>query len=652
MIDSAKAQSACDFGQAGPAAPAISIRNNAQSLRWHRGREIAWLCAFGIALLALRIALVLMYAKSLPFWDEWGAIINFLAHRYTAGVLSPLDLFHAHNEHTIFFTYLAALCELSLNHGQFDNLPIVLFNAVFFAGTWLFIIYCFSKDQPGPSPAPLIALGFAALAPVGWENIITGFQNQFAFLVLGAALCFWRAADRTSLSYRGIAGVIVISFGACVTMGSGFLSPFAAFAICLLRAMHEKAQRRTHLLHGAIFAAATAFGFFLLIRAQAHSVAPSAFQFIARLLSLLARPYGISAIAGIVVSLPMCLLGLSLLRRGGNRTDYFAFGLGSWCAMQACAIALGREVEPLASRYLDVLVFWPLMNLYALARLVGRDGEHVLFRYSAFVIPTIATAVFIGMMAGSVPESLSALQWRSDRFGEQTLRVAHYVRTGDASVLAVNGFLDLPYPNGTQLKAMLDDPIVRQSLPPDVRAPLDLAPQLPMSSPFVPNGFYPTTPALDGIRNYGSYNTTGDAAVGTFLSKPMHTDFPYVQTSVAGYLSKPGLSLLLACYAQSDCAAIHFTPSQPAGESWQDIFAKVQNDGVFRIAAEDNSPTTWFAFSAPREAGALSVKSEELRVYLQNTWRKATEIIFGSIALLLFFGYQCHTMLLCRENNR
>lgn len=608
-------------------------------------RQTLWLCAFAIALLALRVAWVAMYAKSLPFWDEWDAIVNFLVRRYATDTLSLLDLFHPHNEHTIFFTNLIALGELWLNHGQFDNLPVAIFNAILFTATWCFIVSRIARHgNPESVRLPLIACGFSALVPVGWENIPTGFQNAFYFLIAGSLILLWLTASASSNSRRQFAFFAVIALGTCVTMGSGFLASCAALVVCLLRVKQQPQLRQALLYRIAICTIATGCGIFLLIRASARTDLPGVLRLASETIAFLAWPFGSTAMVGVAASLPMFFLGVSLLQKRKHQPiDYFMFGVGTWCVMQMCAIAAGRQINAQYpdSRYQDILIFWPLTNLYALHAFLCRYSRPTRFRLSGSLVCAVATAAFVAALAGMAPGALIELQRRSNSFDGETARVAHYLRTGDPSVFEAKGFLELPYPSGAQLRALLDDTIVRRAMPADVRVPLELAPAPgSITAAFVPHGgTFPTTPSLEDVRTFGSYGIAGNDNTGDFLSQPLHTTFPYVKFSLAGYLPNGGLSMVLRCHPKTDCSEVAISPSTPARESWQDVYAKVPSTGSFRIAATDNSATTWFAFSAPREVGALSMLSGRFIGYVRKEYATAIAATTGLVLLLVLLGW-------------
>jgi hypothetical protein len=624
--------------------PVIGVREPAARAIFS---TLAFIGAMFIAIVALRVALVAAYAKSLPFWDEWGASLYFITHGGSDGTLGFLDLFSTSNEHTIFFTRLISIVASWLNQGQFDNVPVVLMNAVLYAGTWSFGTGLFIRHAPHATRYVPLAFALCGIAPVGWENILTGFQSCFIFVVLGALVCIWLAASTRNESKLSLAGFAAACLAACVTLGSGFCSPLIAAAICAWRAWREPYLRGMLITRAAIACAAAGFGLFLLLRAPLYPVASNTLHFTLNVLTYLGWPYALSPLAGVLAATPMATFFAKLLRqRGAAPLDLFALGLAAWSFLQVCALVTGRPTYPgnVAPRYFDVMIFWPLTNLYALARVVTSSDWLATTPIGRWLrtVPIVATALFVGIIVGQAAAAPENARIRSESFGEQTGRVASYVRTGDFTALHPGRFLSLPYPEPKQLKAWLDDPLIRAALPSDVREPLKLEAEGGDPSPvFAPNGFPRTLRMLD-IATFGSF-TTGKTATGVFRSTPIKTGYPYLVLDVGGYLPWPDMSLQLACETQMTCVSQQLVP-EPVGPAWQvgqtwQRHVVPAPGGPFRIVASDQNPAAWFAFSAPREIGTLSYWTMRFVTQLRTAPYACLAMVVAAIMILLLAGW-------------
>src|SRR5215831_21085251 len=84
-------------------------------------------------------------------------------------------------------------------------------NAILFAATWAFGAGLFIRHAPREMRYVALAFALCGIAPVGWENILTGFQSCFIFVVLGALVCIWLAASTRNESRLSLAGFAAAS---------------------------------------------------------------------------------------------------------------------------------------------------------------------------------------------------------------------------------------------------------------------------------------------------------------------------------------------------------------------------------------------------------------------------------------------------------
>ena len=630
--------------------PALSASGTAARVRGLR--NLALLAGFVLAATALHLALAAGYANPIPYSDEWIAIVNDVLRRSANGELSVWDLFKPHNEHTMAPTRALALLALWLNHGQFDNVPMTMLNALLYAGAMALPISLFYRHPDRTTRLFAVLLALAALAPIEGEDLIFGFQNQYYFMLAGTTATLWLAATSVSGTAKALVAFAAVALLASVSMGSGFFAAGVAACICALRQRSEAQHRRALRLHALIGAGIVLLGVALVLHAFAIMKANGILGDrhldlggIRRVFSCLAWPYGSNAWLGLLLSLPFGAFAARLLwqRRASAPLDWFALGLGLWTAAQICALAYSRHAEAttLASRYLPVMLFWPAMNVYAVFRLAGaaaqsRPGPAAKAVLLA-VLPVLAAGAFISNVAKIVPASLSAVAIASQQHQGQAEHVARYVRLGERDALSAAGHMGVPYPNIDVLRSLLDDPAVRSGLPANVRAPLTISADADTPTAFVPFGAYPTTPRRDDLPGFGSFAATGNPTVGGFTSQPLDTGFPFVRIDLAGYLPDPGLALRLDCPQPSTCSPVAIRPAEFARESWRGIYAAVPQQR-FRVVAEDRTTALWMAFSAPVEVGRLSVLADASANFLRTNASALIALLCGGLTLLLLLG--------------
>ena len=94
-------------------------------------------------------AVVINYAgNATPYADEWDGEAANLLKPYLQGALTFRDLFHAHNEHVIFFTRLLTLAIFNLS-GYWDVVLQMIANAILDAATVVAISYALSRPLRG-----------------------------------------------------------------------------------------------------------------------------------------------------------------------------------------------------------------------------------------------------------------------------------------------------------------------------------------------------------------------------------------------------------------------------------------------------------------------------------------------------------------------
>jgi hypothetical protein len=612
-------------------------------------RNTAFLLCFIVAATGLHLGIVAACANPIPFSDEWIAVVDDVLRPAATGQLSPWDLFRSHNEHTMVPTRLLALVALWLNHGQFDNVPVALFNALLYAGAMAVPIFLFFRHAAGPTRLFAIVLALAALVPIEGEDLIFGFQNQYYFMIAGTTGLLWLAAKSTSTAKLPLAAFAIVGFITCVSMGSGFFAAAMAVFICALRWWREPQHRSALQLRMLVGGVLAVFGLVLVLHAFVVMKEVGILgdkhldlDVIRRVFSCMAWPYGANAWLGVLLSLPFAAFTLHLLWRRASIAplDYLAIGMGLWTGAQICALAFDRhsEATTLASRYLPVMLLWPAMNVYAVFRLViaNVDGNPSRWKTAVLsLLPALASAAFIVNVAKLAPSSLTAVTLAGQQHQMQAEHIARYVRLGDRNAIYGAGHMGIPYSNPQKLQSLLDDPAVRGGLPANVRAPLALAPD--GVTAFVPFGAYPSVPRQDDLPGFGSYAETGNPTVGEFRSSPLYTDFPYVRIDLAGYLPDTGLSLALDCVPAAPCRPTAVYPADFARESWRGIYARVPQP-QFRVAANDATQTLWQAFSAPVEVGRLSVMSDALVNKLRADAHVWIPLAGGLLSLLFLIG--------------
>lgn len=132
------------------------------------------------------------------------------------------------------------------------------------------------------------------------------------------------------------------------------------------------------------------------------------------------------------------------------------------------AFAAGRALIPVENRYLDTLLIGLAVNMASFFWLVGSyaaSGKRKIWWSAALAAWLVIVAASLVRPAHPLPGSMDLRRQTAD-VQEKNLRF--YLATGDASYLAGAPLMDIPYPEATRLRELLDAPELRAALPPEL----------------------------------------------------------------------------------------------------------------------------------------------------------------------------------------
>jgi hypothetical protein len=415
-----------------------------------------------------RLYFVENFAVPLPFWDQWDAEGDFLLRPWIEGTLKLSELWQPHNEHRIFPTRVLSLAIFEIT-GSWNNLTEARFNILLAAAipailTWLM---CRHGALLGKRYLLLIVVIAQFALPFSFENLLIGFQSQFYFLILFTLVSISLAILRPR-SIFAIVAILVLSVLSVLTMASGLLTPLsAAFVYFLNWYLNKLNSLRNTLIISALLIVIAATGYLLLPQIAANQV------YRARNLSELSRTVGYilswpiigSPLPAIVLWLPaMIVIPILLFYKNLNRIDMLVAGCFVWSLSQALAIGYGRgqELTEVASRYTELFSLGLIGNAWFVIRAV----EILSNRWFQLALP-----VFLGVfLYGHITHYSSDMHdiRRNYRLSLiQTANVSKYLETNNKSYLQQPKW-QIPYPDPVRLQQLLDNPTLREILPPSI----------------------------------------------------------------------------------------------------------------------------------------------------------------------------------------
>jgi hypothetical protein len=169
-------------------------------------------------------------------------------------------------------------------------------------------------------------------------------------------------------------------------------------------------------------------------------------------------------------------------------------------------------------------------------------------------------------------------------------RVDQYLRTGDRERFLGYRWPELPWPETESLALWLDDPALRDVLPPPLRPSERLVWTVLSGDAWGAGGTYPTTPQVPAV--WGSYSDSGDAGVGVSASAPFRPGRRNQVLTYAGYPGRMDGALRLRDGSRQTLVLI-----PDAGETWLQIRLPTAEGHDVSLEVHDTSDRTWWAIA-------------------------------------------------------
>ena len=329
--------------------------------------------ALGTLLFGVHFLVMQNYAVDLPFYDEW----EVLRPDGMTGAFDLSWLFGFENEHRVVLTKLQTWLLFKL--GGWSLAVQLLVNFVLYYGFSLALHRLLQRWFS--LPLGFTFLFFASTLP--WENHLLGHQSSMHFVLLFFVLAVHHGLREDRRSWLSVLWIALSIYSSGNGLVCGLV--FALFSVVL--ALTRRAQRRRHLLQGAlalVLVGAWFIGFHTMGR-HPNMTLPWELAFWEHLLNAISLGFGFtetSALPGALwLGAILALLGwrLGTLRRlpAAERAPWLGLcalvlGVGGSLAMVSLGRAGFGAEQAKASRYAEITflllpVFWALLQS-ALAR--------------------------------------------------------------------------------------------------------------------------------------------------------------------------------------------------------------------------------------------------------------------------------------------
>lgn len=429
--------------------------------------KLPWVLLIIFAAIALpRWYYVENYTVSLPYYDQWDAEGYFLLKPWIQGKLLFSALWQPHNEHRIFPTRLFTLLVYEIT-GHWNNLTMVRFNILIAALTPVLLtsVLFRSRELRGQKWIIILVIIAGTALPFSWENIVTGFQNQFYFLVLFTICAFAIAAFRP-INIMTILAVSALSVLCVLTMASGIFTAAATAAIYGMRSYIDRRLSTSSLVTIVLLLMITILGYITMPVVRSHEMyrPQSVFEVGKAVIRLFTWPLIRQYWAMIPLWFPACFSAVILFyKKRFTNTDSLMTGISIWVLFQIAAIAYGRGqyLYEVSSRYTDLISVGITSNAWFVLRL----KEEFNSKLSQFAAATFFAVLAFGYISRFNLDMI-AMKNHYESGLKQMENVKSYLITKNKSYLFSQPKSAIPYPDPERLQLLLDDIIIQSILPP------------------------------------------------------------------------------------------------------------------------------------------------------------------------------------------
>lgn len=307
--------------------------------------------------------------------------------------------------------------------------------------------------------------------PFSWMSVLVALQSQFYLMIFFSVLSIWFFVRHPALTPKWFLGMGLAGC-AYFSLGSGLLIlPAVAAAIVVRSVAAAKLEKRE------IVALLLLLGLFLVgylnrlvDPRQDFLVSKSVWAFLLSFGKDLAWPFSERPILALLMYFPFVYLVCFYFfkRRPIPRENMYFIAFGIFVMVQAVAVAYvrGATGNSPANRYVEILIFGPLVNLVAVMVIINNDLLKTLPRkISIWMVAFWLSIGVIGLVSEGVLVFSGGLKGRLHQSLESKNNISNYLKSGDRAHLENKSFLLVSYLNSEGLIKNISDETLRDLLP-------------------------------------------------------------------------------------------------------------------------------------------------------------------------------------------
>lgn len=223
--------------------------------------------AYFIFIYSLKYLIIENYAVNVPFGDQWDSEAFYLYKPYIENNLHFYDFFSQHNEHRIFCTRVLNLLIYILNNNKWDTILTMKVQALILCLIPTFLLFHYLKYNKNYSYFTIIFFIIIFTLPIGYENLLWGFQSQFYFMIFFSIISFYLATSPV-ISLKKIIFILVLCLLSYLNIASGFITSIIVSFIFYFRFI--KTRKNNFLIYSILLFIEGSLFFIFIIPVKAH----------------------------------------------------------------------------------------------------------------------------------------------------------------------------------------------------------------------------------------------------------------------------------------------------------------------------------------------------------------------------------------------
>ena len=406
-----------------------------------------------------KIIIIWNYGSNVPFWDQWDAEALNLYKPYEEGKLTWRWLFATHNEHYIFFTKLLSLFIYWLFDGWYPIYQIYINAFIHSISILIFFSLIFNSIEKGKKFVVFCVFSLIVfMMPLGYENLLSGFQSQFYFVSLFGFPAIYFLLEKKSRSFLWFLGLMFLmcSF---FSLAGGMVFCLSLSVTFLFLFFIENFQSKYLLLFG-VFSLVFIIEYILTPHIVAHNDIKSSniFSFLSNYNYWSSWPLKLS-FGGLFVYLPSLYFIYKIYKKNINVINKkFYLGLIVFGVCQIASIAYSRgEIDfsvDQGSRYLDLISFSIIVNLIIILTIFPLKRQ---FLFSLIWSSVVLTSVLLNFS-----DINNELKLKNDQSLKQEANLKCFLKTNNTNCIYNKKWKEIPYPWPSKLERLLRDTTINK----------------------------------------------------------------------------------------------------------------------------------------------------------------------------------------------